>query len=68
MRFLLQSGPRNLSKEALLGRVWGFESNAVDNHVEVYMGFLRKKLRAIGSNIRIQSLRRMGYHLEIEEE
>lgn len=68
MRFLLQSGPRNLSKEALLGRVWGFESNAVDNHVEVYIGFLRKKLRAIGSNIRIQSLRRMGYHLEIEEE
>lgn len=68
MRFLLQSGHRNLSKETLLGRVWGFESNAVDNHVEVYMGFLRKKLRAIGSNVRIQSLRRMGYHLEIEGE
>ena len=68
MRFLLQSGSRNLSKEVLLSRVWGFESNAVDNHVEVYVGFLRKKLRAIGSNIRIEAVRRLGYHLEVEKE
>ena len=67
MRFLLQSGSRNLSKEVLLSRVWGFESNAVDNHVEVYMGFLRKKLRSIGSNIRIEAVRRLGYHLEVGE-
>ena len=67
MRFLLQSGSRNLSKEVLLSRVWGFESNAVDNHVEVYVGFLRKKLRAIGSNIRIEAVRRLGYHLEVGE-
>lgn len=68
MRFLLQSGSRNLSKEVLLSRVWGFECNAVDNHVEVYVGFLRKKLRAIGSNIRIEAVRRLGYHLEVEKE
>lgn len=68
MRFLLQNGSRNLSKEVLLSRVWGFESNAVDNHVEVYVGFLRKKLRAIGSNIRIEAVRRLGYHLEVEKE
>lgn len=68
MRFLLQSGHRNLSKEVLLSRVWGFDSNAVDNHVEVYMGFLRKKLRSIGSNVRIESVRRLGYHLEVDAE
>ncbi len=68
MRFLLQSGSRNLSKEVLLSRVWGFESNAVDNHVEVYVGFLRKKLRSIGSNISIEAVRRLGYHLEVEKE
>ena len=67
MRFLLHSGSRNLSKEVLLSRVWGFESNAVDNHVEVYVGFLRKKLRSIGSNIRIEAVRRLGYHLEVGE-
>ena len=47
MRFLLQSKGNNLSKEVLLARVWGFDSNAVENHVEVYVGFLRKKLASI---------------------
>lgn len=67
MRFLLQSGNRNISKELLLSKVWGFDSNAVENHVEVYVGFLRKKLAAIGSNVRIEAVRRLGYHLEVTE-
>ncbi len=66
MRFLLQSRERNLSKEVILSRVWGYDSNAVENHVEVYVGFLRKKLLSIGSNLRIVSIRRLGYHLEVE--
>ncbi|MDE7207770.1 MAG: response regulator transcription factor, partial [Lachnospiraceae bacterium] len=66
MRFLLQSGERNLSKEVILARVWGYDSDAVENHVEVYVGFLRKKLKSIGSNISIEAIRRMGYHLEIK--
>lgn len=64
MRFLMQAGSRNLSKEAILARVWGYDSDAVENHVEVYMGFLRKKLISIGSNVRIVAVRRLGYHLE----
>ena len=66
MRLLMQSRERILSKEVLLARVWGYESNAVENHVEVYVGFLRKKLRAIGSDIRITAVRRLGYHLEVD--
>ncbi|WP_125114844.1 response regulator transcription factor [Agathobaculum sp. Marseille-P7918] len=68
MRFLLQAGERNLSKEVILARVWGFDSDAVENHVEVYIGFLRKKLASIGSNIRIAAIRRMGYHLEVQDD
>ena len=68
MRLLLQSRDRNLSKEVILSRVWGLESNAVENHAEVYVGFLRKKLRSIGSNLRIEAVRRLGYHLEVTEE
>ena len=64
-RLLFQSRDRNLSKEAILARVWGYDSNAVENHVEVYVGFLRKKLTAIGSDVRIVSVRRLGYHLEV---
>ena len=67
MRFLLQSKGNNLSKEVLLARVWGFDSNAVENHVEVYVGFLRKKLTSIGSNVRIEVVRRLGYHLEVAD-
>ena len=67
MRLLLQNGSRIVSKETILARVWGYDSNAVENHVEVYVGFLRKKLRSIGSDIRITAIRRLGYHLEVEE-
>lgn len=66
MRFLMQTKEKNLSKEVLLTRVWGFDSNAVENHVEVFVGFLRKKLQRIGSNIRIVAIRKLGYHLEVD--
>lgn len=64
MRLLMQSGEKNLSKELILARVWGYDSDAVENHVEVYIGFLRKKLASIHSNIRIEAIRKLGYHLE----
>ena len=66
MRLLMTSGKNHLSKETLLTKVWGYDSNAVENHVEVYVGFLRKKLTSIGSDIRIEAVRRLGYHLECD--
>lgn len=66
MRLLLQSGERNLSKSAILSHIWGLESNASENHVEVYVAILRKKLSSIGSDIRIVSIRGLGYHLEVK--
>ena len=67
MRLLLQSKENNVSKEVILARVWGYDSNAVENPVEVYVGFLRKKLASIGSDVRIEAVRRLGYHLEVEQ-
>ena len=67
MRFLLQNKGRVLSKEMILSKVWGYDSNAVENHVEVYVGFLRKKLTSIGSDLKIKAIRRLGYHLEVAE-
>lgn len=64
MRFLMIAKGNNVSKETLLTKVWGYDSNAVENHVEVYVGFLRKKLVSIGSDIKIEAIRRLGYHLE----
>lgn len=68
MRLLLHAKGQNLSKEVILARVWGYDSNATENHVEVYVGFLRKKLRSIGSNLQIAAIRRLGYHLEVTED
>ncbi len=68
MRALFNAKGRNLSKETILAKVWGYDSNAVENHVEVYVGFLRKKLATIGSNIKIESIRRLGYHLEAKDD
>ena len=67
MRLLLQAGKRNLSKSAILSHIWGLESNAVENHVEVYVAILRKKLSAISSDVKIVSIRGLGYHLEVKD-
>ena len=61
----LSTAGGSVRKETILTRVWGFDSNAGDNNVEVYIGFLRKKLRAIGSNLTIEAIRLLGYHLEV---
>ena len=65
MRLLLQTKEKLLSKDVILARVWGYGPRSAENHVEVYVGFLRKKLRSIGSNLEIKAVRRMGYTLEI---
>lgn len=67
MRLLLQMQGRSIKKETILTRVWGYDTNAGENNVEVYVGFLRKKLRAIGSNLSIEAIRMLGYHLEVHE-
>ena len=65
MRLLLCNQEKNLTKETILTKVWGYDSDAVENHVEVYVGFLRKKLKAIGSSVKIVAVRMLGYHLEV---
>jgi len=53
-----------LTKETILLKLWGYESDAEDNHVEVYVSFLRKKLNHIHSRVRIKTIRLLGYCLE----
>lgn len=51
-------------KEQIIEKLWGFESDAGDNHVEVYVSFLRKKLRFIHSKTAISAVRGVGYVLK----
>ena len=65
MRLLMANRENLVPKETLLLRVWGYESNAVDNYVEVYISYLRRRLKKIDSDVSIRSVRRLGYHLTI---
>ena len=56
-----------ITKETILLRIWGYESNAEDNNVEVYISFLRRKLSHLKSRVRIRTIRMVGYRLEDEE-
>lgn len=64
MRLLLANAGNVVPKETLLLKVWGYDSDAEDNHVEVYISFLRKKLYHIHCPITIESAWRLGYYLK----
>lgn len=64
MRLLMLNTSQYLPKETLLTKVWGFESGAVDNNVEAYISFLRKKLALLHSSVSLCVQRNVGYRLE----
>jgi DNA-binding response OmpR family regulator len=66
MRLLMLNAKNVVTKETLLLKVWGYETEAEENSVEVYVSFLRKKLNHLQSKVAIKAIRRMGYHLEVE--
>ncbi|WP_379156426.1 response regulator transcription factor [Paenibacillus sp. sgz5001063] len=53
------------SKEQIIEKLWGFDSEAEHNNVEVYISFLRKKLTFLNSEVRINTIRNVGYVLEV---
>ncbi len=64
LKILMSNSGRIVSKETLIARVWGSDSDAEDNNVEAYISFLRKKLNFVGSSVEISTLRKVGYRLE----
>lgn len=64
MRMLMSNPKIVVTKESLILKIWGTESNAEDNNVEVYISFLRKKLFFLGSKVNIATVRKIGYYLE----
>lgn len=64
MELFLKNGSTILSKETLILKIWGYESEAENNNVEVYVSFLRKKLAHMHSKVAIKTVRGVGYCLE----
>ena len=48
----------------LIAKVWGFEDDSEYNNLEVYISFLRKKLRFVKANVEIKTTKSVGYSLE----
>lgn len=63
LRLLLQNSKVVTPKEDIIAKVWGLDSDAEDNNVEVYISFLRKKLAFLGSKVEIGTVRKVGYFL-----
>ena len=68
MELLMLNQKQVLTKETLLLKIWGYESDAEDNNVEVYISFLRKKLDHLHSQVRIKTIRMVGYCLEFPKD
>jgi len=64
MEILLQNSSQIVERETFIEKIWGFDSEAEYNAVEVYISFLRKKLVAIKGGIGIKAVRGVGYALE----
>lgn len=64
MELLMKNSGRVLSKETLITKIWGYDSDTEYNNVEVYISFLRKKLDFIKSKAAIKTVRGVGYSLE----
>lgn len=55
------------TKQDLLVRIWGHDSDADDNNVEAYISLVRKKLKFLGAKVRLETIRKVGYRLVAEE-
>lgn len=67
MEYLMSNAGRILTREMLAVKIWGFESSAEYNNVEVYMSFTRKKLAFIGAKTEIKAVRGVGYELRYDD-
>ncbi len=67
LKMMLSNPNQIFSKDDIIIKVWGYLSDAEDNNVEVYISFLRKKLHFLRSNVTITTVRKIGYHLNIQE-
>lgn len=67
IEILLINKEQIVEKEVLTDKIWGYDSDAEYNSVEVYISFLRKKIDLLKSNVKISTIRGIGYKLEVRK-
>lgn len=68
LEYFMKNPNQILSKEQIYDKVWGIDNEIESNNLEAYLSFIRKKLKAISSNVNIKSVRGLGYKMEINNE
>lgn len=68
LEILLLNKNQIVNREILANKIWGYNSEAEYNNVEVYLSFLRKKLKLLKSKVKIKAVRGIGYKLEEEND
>ena len=66
MEYLISNKGQILTREQLALKIWGMESDAEYNNVEVYMSFTRKKLKFLNAKTEIKAVRGVGYELRCD--
>lgn len=64
MEFLFRNKNQVVNREQIAERIWGYDNDTQYNNVEVYLSFLRKKIKFLEANVRIKAIRGLGYTLE----
>ena len=64
LEFLINNKKQIVSKQQIYDNVWGIENEVESNNLEVYLSFVRRKIRAIGSKVTIKASRGLGYRLD----
>lgn len=64
---LVKSPDVAVTKAQILAHVWGAESEFEENYVEVYMSYLRKKMKGLKSKVSIKTIRNLGYKLDVQK-
>lgn len=64
LELLMRQEGRLISTEQFMEHIWGYDSEAEINVVWAYISYLRRKLEAVGGNVRITACRGRGYLLE----
>ena len=67
LEYMFASNGQIMTREQLAVKIWGFDSEAEYNNVEVYMSFTRKKLAFVGSGVVIKAVRGLGYELREQD-
>lgn len=64
---LLQNHSQTLPRLTLLMKVWGPDTEVEEGNLDNYMYFIRRRLKSIGSRVKIDTVRGVGYRLEESE-